>query len=113
MAKTDNYVFKKDVAEGDKLPPQAKGMLAILKPAGTAGLTGEKLCARMTEESKKEGGLISTNQPVERIVAFYQKRLVDGGFMAVVKAPKVEKKPKEPAKADAPAAAQPAKNAAQ
>jgi hypothetical protein len=55
-----------------ELPPQAVVIMQELK-------TLKK--ATMTELTAAVDGKISTKQPVDRIIAFYQKKLVEGGFV--------------------------------
>ena len=68
------YSFVKGIGEEDKLPAQAVCIVNALEEEGT--LTKTQLTAALD-------GVVQTKQPVERIVAFYQKRLVDAGYIAM------------------------------
>lgn len=64
----------KVLAEGEKMPTQAKVILSVLAQEGP--LAKEALVAALD-------GKIETKQPIERIVSFYQKRLVDEGYITM------------------------------
>jgi len=77
----DHFTFLTEVdADGNeiKLPPQAKGILNILKAAKKKGLSRENLVAAMD-------GVIETRQPLGRILSYYQKKLVECGAVDFVK----------------------------
>lgn len=70
----DVFVFKSDTY-GDKKPaPQARQIVEILKAKKTC--TRDELVAAMT-------GVVQTRQPMGRILSYYQKKLVEGGFITV------------------------------
>lgn len=99
------YAFTRQPGEEDKkLAPQAKVILDTLEAAG-GPLTKSQLLESLQ-------GKIQTVQPVERILAFYQKCLIEGNYMSMQKPvapPKAEKKAKGKGKkaeaAEAPAEA--------
>jgi hypothetical protein len=70
-----NYGFVAEVPADTKMPTQARTIVAELQSAGKP-LTKTELVEACT-------GKIETKQPVERIVAFYQKRLVDEGYITM------------------------------
>lgn len=72
-----SYEFVAEIAEGTTMPVQARVIVATLQDAGKA-LTKSELVAELVE-----AGQLVTNQPVERIVAFYQKRLVEEGYITM------------------------------
>jgi hypothetical protein len=65
--------FKKDAVSG-ALPPQAAGILALVKAA-------QKI--ERADLLKKMEGKIKTKQPMGVIWSFYRSQLVRGGFVAV------------------------------
>lgn len=60
-----------------KLAPQAIGIVNILKEAGDEGLSRDDLVAAME-------GVITSKQPLSRILAYYQKLLVESGAVEMV-----------------------------
>ena len=59
------------VGEPEKnLPPQAAAILNIVKEAGKKGISRKDLVAAME-------GVVTTRQPLSRILTYYQKRLVE------------------------------------
>ena len=91
MAAKVSYVFIKHAPESGegKLPPQAAAILKELEnfgktEDGSANLTvnrDELVAALTTGETNK----LNARQPVERVIAFYQKRFVDEGLISLVK----------------------------
>ena len=91
MAAKVSYVFIKHAPESGegKLPPQAATILKELEnfgktEDGSANLTvnrDELVAALTTGETNK----LNARQPVERVIAFYQKRFVDEGLISLVK----------------------------
>lgn len=74
-------VFKDGKAaesNGKKLPPQAQGICNILE-AKPAGMTRAELVKAMD-------GVVTTKQPLGRILSYYQKDIVDRGMVEIVKA---------------------------
>lgn len=82
-ASNDVFKFVKQPGEGDKkLPKQAQGIVNILEAAseeGRDGMSRTDLCEAMTQ-------VIETRQPIGRILTYYQKPLVEGGYVEIVKA---------------------------
>ena len=68
------YTFVSGVTEDAILPKQAVCILDALQAEGA--MTKAQLAAALD-------GVLETKQPVDRIVAFYQKRLVDGGYISL------------------------------
>lgn len=68
------YTLVKELAEGDKMPLQCKQIIGILSKATNKTLNREELLAQMMP-------VIATRQPIERILGFYQSRLISGGFI--------------------------------
>lgn len=66
-------VFKKDAPSGT-LPPQAAGILALVKTAGKT---------ERAELLKKMEGKIKTRQSMAAIFSFYRSKLVRDGFVSV------------------------------
>ena len=96
MAKT-TYTVTRELAETDKLAPQAKVIIqTILNKVGVgvaiekAAVVAELEAAEADETSELR---LKTRQGVDRIVAFYQPRLTETGLLEVVKE-KAEKAPK-------------------
>lgn len=101
MAKI-SYKFKA-LPEGEqKLPNQAVVILKTLRDLGEDQFHDrDQLVDKLGEEDGDRANRLNARQPVERVVAFYQKRLIDEGYIEVNKevAPKkekAEKKAKEP-----------------
>jgi hypothetical protein len=75
-AKGDKFIHLGEVKEGTKkLPPQAQVIVNTIAAAGKDGLTREALCKNL------EGGVLTTRQPVGRIVSYYQKLIVETGHV--------------------------------
>jgi hypothetical protein len=76
VAKTGSkFVFIKGPDEGAKMPLQCKQIIEILAKV-PEGMDRADLLKAMT-------GVIATRQPIERILAFYQSRLVAGKYVRV------------------------------
>ncbi len=71
----DTFKFVKPVAEGEKLAPQARVIVNVLSEH-KAGITREDL-------SKALDGKLTTRQPIGRIVTYYQKLLVERGYITI------------------------------
>jgi hypothetical protein len=71
------YTFQKDLAEGQKFAPQAMLLLKHIQAAGANGINRKALCEALTADEA-----FKTRQPVERIVSYYQKDLVNAGLIA-------------------------------
>ena len=100
-----SYKFLRALKDDEKLPSQAATIVATL--GKMAGDSKDKLISRddlVTELEKADGekpNMLNAKQPVERVIAFYQKRLADEGFIEIHKpaaAPKTKdgKKSAEP-----------------
>lgn len=73
--KDPTFVFVKEPGEGDKkLPQQCARILELIKGAGEGGITRLNLLAQMREA-------ITTVQPIERVLAFYQSKLTSNGYV--------------------------------
>lgn len=75
----DTFTFVKNVAEGEKLAPQARVIVNVLSDH-KEGLTREAL-------SKALDGKLVTRQPIGRIVTYYQKMLVERGYITITAVP--------------------------
>lgn len=75
-AKAEKDTFKYVKESESKLPPQAQGIVNILKAAGKKGLSRTDLIGAMD-------GTITTKQPMSRILTYYQKRLEETGAVTV------------------------------
>lgn len=62
-----------DSASGTKMPLQSRQILTILDEADGKALEKGELLTKMKE-------VIVTRQPIERILAFYQPRLISGSY---------------------------------
>ncbi len=71
----DTFKFVKPVAEGEKLAPQARVIVNVLADH-KSGLTREDL-------NKALDGKLQTRQPIGRIVTYYQKTLVERGYITI------------------------------
>lgn len=60
-----------------KLPPQATCIVQVIEKAGAKGL----LRAELVNNLK---GVLTTKQPEGRILSYYQKDLVDAGYVTLV-----------------------------
>jgi hypothetical protein len=71
------YTFVKEPAEGQKFAPQAMLIIKHVQNAGANGISkGDLGKALLADEAFK------TKQPVERIIGYYQKDLVNAGVLA-------------------------------
>jgi len=66
-----NYSYQGNEGE-TKFAPQCQGIINIVKEAGKGGISRVKLLEAMKE-------IITTRQPIERILTYYQKSLVESG----------------------------------
>ena len=76
-AANDVFTFVADPES--KLAPQAQCIVNILKEAGKKGLTRKELLAQMEEQ-------VTTRQPINRILAYYQKKIQEVGAVKMEKA---------------------------
>ena len=91
------YMFLNDtIAEGEKMPPQLKTILATLKELGPDAVSKEKLVEALSKPTDTAENQLNARQPVERVVGFYQKRMVDAGHVEMTKT--VAEKPAKAAK---------------
>lgn len=85
----------RELASDEKLTPQAKQMVQLIKDAMPAGIDRKTLVEQLTP-------IVKTRQPVERIIGFYAQTLgpKGTGLIYVEKAPKEAKeaKPKKVSK---------------
>ena len=79
-----SFTLLKGKEEGAKMPKQCQQILEILATAKDKTLNREVLLAEMTK-------VVETRQPIERILGFYQSRLVSGNYIRITAAPAVEK----------------------
>ena len=76
------YIGLKDAAPAEvKMPLQCKQIMAILNAAPAKTMLREALLAEMTK-------VVVTRQPIERILGFYQPRLISSGFLKIEVEPK-------------------------
>jgi hypothetical protein len=73
------YKFEKDIGEGQKFAPQAVLIVKHVKAAGT--IARKALCDALGKDPD-----FKTKQPVERIVSYYQKDLMNAGILSMPKA---------------------------
>ena len=87
VAKADSiFTLIKGKADNEKMPKQCQQILEVLAKAPGKALNREALLKAMTP-------IIETRQPIERILGFYQSRLVSGGYIKIasVEKPKAAK----------------------
>jgi hypothetical protein len=99
MASRLSYKFKAHPTGDKKLPPQAIIVLKTLEALGVDGedqkfVTRDALVAELDKVDGDRPNKLNARQPVERVVMFYQKRLIDEGFIELDK-PAVEPKEKK------------------
>jgi hypothetical protein len=81
VSKADSlFTLLKDKDENAKMPKQCQQILEILGKAKDKTLNRSVLL----EEMKK---IVETRQPIERILGFYQSRLVNGNYIRISVAP--------------------------
>jgi hypothetical protein len=81
VSKADSlFTLLKDKDENAKMPKQCQQILEILGKANNKTLSRSVLL----EEMKK---IVETRQPIERILGFYQSRLVNGNYIRISAAP--------------------------
>lgn len=71
--------FLRDPSEKEKVGGQAGLILQKVKDCGEAGINRRALINGLDEKT------LATRQPVERVVSFYQKKLMDMGIISVTK----------------------------
>lgn len=75
-AANDRFVFVKAPEKG---APQMKAIVTILEAAGTAGLTRAELV-------KKMEGVVTTRQPLGRILSYYVPEMKEHGYISMTAA---------------------------
>ena len=76
-AASDNFKFLAD--PDTKLAPQAQAIVNIVKEAGKKGIVRSELLKAMEE-------VVTTRQPIQRILAYYQKKIQEVGAVEMTKA---------------------------
>jgi hypothetical protein len=99
MASRLSYKFKAHPTGDQKLPPQAIIVLKTREALGQDGedqkfVTRDALVAELDKVDGDRPNKLNARQPVERVVMFYQKRLIDEGFIEMDK-PAAEPKEKK------------------
>lgn len=89
-ARLDRFIFKGELVEGaKKLAPQAQQIVNLIEAAGDEGITRQDLVKDME-------GVVETRQPLGRILSYYQKAMIEQGYITVEQntepAPKTVKK---------------------
>lgn len=72
------YKHLRDPINGEKLAPQSQLILATIKDGGEGGINRGDLIMKLSS-------LLTTKQPPERVLAFYQPKLVESGLISVTK----------------------------
>lgn len=79
-AENDVFTVGEGPSEGaKKLAPQAQQIVNLVEAAGKKGVTRKALVESMD-------GVVTTKQSLGRILSYYQKPLIDGGYLALEKA---------------------------
>ena len=90
----DRFKYVGKIVEGaKKLAPQAQGIVNLIQAAGKGGITRADLLTGME-------GVITTRQPLGRILSYYQEEIAEKGYVthekvAAPAAPKAVKKVEE------------------
>lgn len=71
------YTFVKDPAEGQKFAPQAVLIIKHVQAAGADGISKSDLIKALGADEA-----FKTRQPIERIIGYYQKDLVNAGVLS-------------------------------
>jgi len=105
MTSRVSYKFleaKEKDSEDKKLPPQAATIVKVLSElAGEDKATivsRDDLVKALDVKDGDRPNLLNANQPIERVIAFYQNRLATSGILEIVKAAAAPKPAKEPKK---------------
>lgn len=72
--RVDHFIFVQK--NTGKLAAQAQIILNHIEAAGEAGITKKDLVDQLTKDEK-----FITRQPVERVLTYYQRPLIDGGYV--------------------------------
>jgi hypothetical protein len=75
ITKVDRFFFLKGVGEGEKLAPQARVIINMMSQHPD-GLSRAELVTAVT-------GKLNTRQPEGRILTYYQKSLVERGYIRI------------------------------
>lgn len=87
MASRVSYKFLRNPSGEEKLPPQAVIVLKELESFGKDKVVSrDELVAALDVETDGKANKLNARQPVERVIAFYQKRLADEGYLEIHKA---------------------------
>lgn len=86
MASRVSYKFKRHPEGDEKLPPQAATILKELEAFGEDKVVSRDDLVAKLEEGEGDTNKLNARQPVERVIAFYQKRLESDGFVEIHKA---------------------------
>lgn len=71
------YKALRNPIEGEKLSPQAEVILSVIKDAGDEGIKRGDLIMNLSSA-------LTTRQPAERVLAFYQPKLVAASLISVI-----------------------------
>lgn len=79
-AENDRFVYAGKVVEGaKKLAPQAQNIVNLIQAAGKKGITRSELVKGME-------GVVTTRQPLGRILSYYQKEIQEKGHVTMERA---------------------------
>lgn len=91
-AKNDVFTYSGQVAEGAKaLAPQAQAIVNIIQSHKAKGIRREDLVKEME-------GVVTTKQPLARILSYYQGALTAGGYISIKEGAPAAEKPVKAAK---------------
>lgn len=95
-AKNDVFTYSGQVAEGAKaLAPQAQAIVNIIQSHKAKGIRREDLVKEME-------GVVTTKQPLARILSYYQGALTAGGYISIKEGAPAEKAAGKPSKVSTP-----------
>jgi len=87
MGSRVSYKFLKHPTADEKLPPQAQTILKELEAFGENKIVNrDDLVKALDVETNGQPNKLNARQPVERVIAFYQKRLAEEGYVEIHKA---------------------------
>lgn len=96
-ADLDTFEAVADQPSDKKLPPQAQAIVNILIASGPT---------KRSDLTKSMEAVVTTRQPMGRILTYYQKRLEQEGYVTITKAPpsskRAEAPPEDPSMTDEP-----------
>lgn len=91
-AKNDVFTYSGQIAEGAKaLAPQAQAIVNIIQSHKAKGIRREDLVKEME-------GVVTTKQPLTRILSYYQSALITSGYISMKEGAPVAEKPVKAAK---------------